>query len=269
MVALAGKLDGCLSSREVRFLALCAATLPAALGEVLEIGSYKGKSTTILAKSAALNEGGRIVAVDPLTLPATTDPSLQPGESLPDVFEQTLRDNAVRELVEFHQLRSEQLAANWTRPLRLLWIDGDHTYNGTKRDFENFSRHLRRGAVVAFHDVLHLAEGPIRLFCEQILLNPLFGPCGVCGSIGWAQYVGSGPYAHLYSQHKIKLYRKLSRLIQFVALSRASQSASPFKYRILRPLVPHGDVEPRTWYWEICRNLPAHESYFELAAGVR
>lgn len=269
MVALADNLGGCLSPREVRFLALCAATLPAGLGEVLEIGSFKGKSTTILAKSVALNEGGRIVAVDPLTLPASTDPLLAPGESLPDIFEKTLQDNAVRDLVEFHQVRSEKLAEAWTRPLRFLWIDGDHTYSGTQRDFENFSNHLRRGAVVAFHDVLHLAEGPIRLFCEQVLLNPLFGPCGVCGSIGWAQYIGSGPSTNLYSKQKITLYRKLSRLIQFVALSRTPKATSPFKYRFLRPLVPHGEVEPRNWYWEISRNLPPSESNFELAAGVQ
>lgn len=268
MAKLSQQLGGCLSVREVRFLALAAATLPPSLGDILEIGSFKGKSTTILAKSAALSGGGRIAAVDPLTLPASTDPSLNEGESLPEVFRQTLTDNDVDNLVEFHQTRSEQLANTWSRPLRLLWIDGDHTYQGAKADFENFSTHLGRGSVVAFHDVLHPAEGPIRVFCEQVLLSSDFGPCGVCGSIGWAQFLGSGPQSDIYAAEKTALFRKLSRLIQFVALNRTPKSTNPLRYRILRPLVPHGDVNARDWYRKISKHLPSLEGNFAIAAGL-
>ncbi len=193
MASLSKSLGGCLSVREARFLALAAATIPPALGEVLEIGSFKGKSTTVLARSVSLVGGDRVFAVDPLTLPAATDPSIESGESLPDIFWDTLETNGVRDMVEFHQLRSEDLAPDWNRPLRLLWIDGDHTYKGTKTDFDNFAHHLRPGSVVAFHDVLHPAEGPIRVFCEQVLLSSAFGPCGLSGSIGWAQYMGTRP----------------------------------------------------------------------------
>lgn len=256
MAALSQTLGGCLSVREVRFLALAAATLPPSLGEVLEIGSFKGKSTTVLAKSVVLAGGDRVVAVDPLTLPATTDPSIESGESLPDMFWDTLDSNGVRHMVEFHQLRSEELAPNWDRPLRFLWIDGDHTYKGAKTDFDNFAHHLRPGSVVALHDVLHPAEGPIRIFCEQILLSSAFGPCGLCGSIGWAQYVGPGSQSNSHAERKITLFRKLSRLIQFVALGRTPKTTNPLRYKILRPLVPHGDMTPSKWKKEIGQNLP-------------
>ena len=198
MAALSQNLGGCLSVREARFLALAAATLPPSLGEVLEIGSFKGKSTTLLAKAVGLAGGDHVVAVDPLTLPATTDPSIELDESLPEIFWDTLDINGVRDVVEFHQLRSEELALTWDRPLRFLWIDGDHTYKGTKTDFDNFAQHLRPGSVVALHDVLHPAEGPARVFCEQILLSSAFGPRGLCGSIGWAQFVGAGQQSEPY-----------------------------------------------------------------------
>ena len=260
MSSLAVRLSGCLSVREVRFLALAAATLPPSLGDVLEIGSFKGKSTTVLAKSAALVGGDRVVAVDPLTLPASTDPSIEAGESLADLFWETLERNGVRNMVEFHQLRSEELAPDWNRPLRFLWIDGDHTYQGARTDFDNFAHHLRPGSLVAFHDVLHPAEGPIRTFCEQVLLSSAFGPCGICGSIGWAQFVGAGPQSDAHAERKIALFRKLSRLIQFVALGRTPNSTSPLRYRILRPLVPHGDVNPNSWIKEIGTNLPVERN---------
>ena len=267
MAALSQSLSGCLSVREVRFLALAAATIPPSLGDLLEIGSFKGKSTTVLAKSVALAGGDRVVAVDPLTLPASTDPSINAGESLPDIFWETLEANDVRDMVEFHQLRSEELATNWNRPLRFLWIDGDHTYTGAKTDFDNFAQHLRPGSVVAFHDVLHPAEGPIRTFCEQVLLSSAFGPCGLCGSIGWAQFVGAGPRSDSYSNRKITLFRKLSRLIQFVALGRTPKTTNPMRYKILRPLVPHGNMKTSTWENEIGKNLPV-EGDKEVATGA-
>jgi predicted O-methyltransferase YrrM len=44
--------------------------------------------------------------------------------------------------------------------LDLLFIDGDHTYRGVKRDFEMYAPLVGRGGVVAFHDIVeHAAEG--------------------------------------------------------------------------------------------------------------
>jgi predicted O-methyltransferase YrrM len=35
-----------------------------------------------------------------------------------------------------------------------LFIDGDHTYEGVKRDFEIYSPLVRKGGIVAFHDIV-------------------------------------------------------------------------------------------------------------------
>lgn len=257
MAALASSLSGPLSIREVRFLALAGATLPPELGEVLEIGSFKGKSTTILAKSVQLIGGKRIVAVDPLTLPAPTDPAAAAG-SLPKAFENTLVTHDVLNIVEFHQMRSEQLAETWDRPVRLLWVDGDHTYEGASADLENFIDHLQPGSVVAMHDVLHPFEGPVRAFCERVLSSPLFGACGVCGSIGWAQYIGSTNSAR-YSAKKRTLHRRLMRLVPLLASGRRS-GVRRWPYKVLRSRVPRGEIDPVAWPAEIRRNLPARLS---------
>ena len=47
---------GAMTDREVDFLALLAAC-PMASGEILEIGSYRGRSAIILARAAALSGG--------------------------------------------------------------------------------------------------------------------------------------------------------------------------------------------------------------------
>jgi predicted O-methyltransferase YrrM len=60
--------EGYLAPNEMRFLALIAAC-PTAEGEILEIGSFKGKSTIILAKAAAFASDAVVNAVDPMTAP--------------------------------------------------------------------------------------------------------------------------------------------------------------------------------------------------------
>jgi len=38
--------------------------------------------------------------------------------------------------------------------LNFLFIDGDHTYEGVKRDFEMYSKLVRPGSMIAFHDIV-------------------------------------------------------------------------------------------------------------------
>lgn len=239
---------GHLSEREAKFLALLAAC-PTTQGEVLEIGSFKGKSTIILAKSAALAGRPRVVAVDPLTSPAITDADLEASGW--EDFRPNLKAAGVDQFVEFHQTYSSELAKVWDRPIRLLWIDGDHTYAGVKSDFDLFSPFLADGAIIAMHDVLHEFEGCIRVFLEDILLSPHFGPVGFCGSIGWSQYFADASVSNKYKQQKMKLYQRLSRLIPYVAFNNKLKDWAKRKYKFLRWRVPHSEVNPADWLSEV------------------
>lgn len=48
-------------------------------------------------------------------------------------------------------------------PLDYLFIDGDHSYAGVKQDFELFGPLVRKGGLIAFHDI---AEHPPETGCE-------------------------------------------------------------------------------------------------------
>ena len=67
-VSISKQLDGHLTEREVEFLAV----LPflKTSGQILEIGTYKGKSTIVLANSAKAIGHKIIYSCDPLTLPS-------------------------------------------------------------------------------------------------------------------------------------------------------------------------------------------------------
>jgi predicted O-methyltransferase YrrM len=47
--------------------------------------------------------------------------------------------------------------------LDYLFIDGDHTYEGVKRDFELYGPLVRKGGIIALHDI---ADHPTPLGCE-------------------------------------------------------------------------------------------------------
>jgi predicted O-methyltransferase YrrM len=40
------------------------------------------------------------------------------------------------------------------KSLDFLFIDGDHSYAGVKKDFEDFASLVRPGGIVAFHDII-------------------------------------------------------------------------------------------------------------------
>lgn len=43
------------------------------------------------------------------------------------------------------------------RKLDFLFIDGDHHYEGVKADYEMYSRYVRKGGIIAFHDIMRPA----------------------------------------------------------------------------------------------------------------
>ena len=247
LLAEAETIEGFLTANEMRFLALLAAC-PTADGEVLEIGSFKGRSTVILSKAAALADGKtKIHAVDPMTAPSETDPDLRGDATSFTDFQKNIKSHGVADDIEFHQTFSYELAKTWTQPIRFLWIDGDHTYKGTKLDFDGFAAHLSDGAIVAIHDVLHEFEGGIRVFMEDILLSPNFGACGFCGSIGWAQFQQDEAAGASFREEKLKLYRRLSRLIPHIVFKKELAGLEKKIYKLKRSRVPRSAVNPAEW----------------------
>lgn len=246
MIEVAESIEGFLSPKEMQFLALAGAC-PRANGTVLEIGSFKGRSTFILASAARMAGEEKVSAVDPLIAPSETDPDLGGAESSEADFRSNLEKHGVAEMVDFHMEFSYRLAERWDSPIRFLWIDGDHTYKGTKADLDGFLPNLSDGAIVAIHDVLHEFEGGVRVFAEDILLSENFGASGFVGSIAWAQFRKNPDAARPFRDKNLKLYRKVIRLVPYVAFGRRLSGIEKKKYKLLRSLVPHGPQDPVKW----------------------
>jgi predicted O-methyltransferase YrrM len=242
--------SGFLGDNEARFLGILAACAPAE-GTIVEIGSYKGKSTVLLASVAAHYGMGPVVAIDPHTSPSITDPKLAPGGSSFEEFAGALRSAKLEEQVEVHRAFSREAAKGWNRSIRLLWIDGDHTYQGAKEDFELFSPHLANGAIVAMHDALHAYEGPIRVFVEQILRSDRFGPAGFVQSVAWGQFRPDD--GAKFQEQRQRLERRAERLVLFLKDSRPLRGLTKLRYKLARSRVPRGPISAAEWCTLVAR----------------
>ena len=57
------------------------------------------------------------------------------------------------------------------RPIDFLFVDGDHSYSGVSQDFAMYSPLVRKGGIVAFHDILYhdgYADVQVEEFWNQI-----------------------------------------------------------------------------------------------------
>lgn len=228
----AHQIDGWLTDREIRFLALLAAW-PTAEGRILEFGPYQGKSTVVLAKAAQFGDGAPLVTVD-----------IRNWGSL----EENLARNGVSSHVEVHFTPSRQFALTWNHPVRLFWHDGDNHYDTVRDDVANIMPHLVDGAIVAFHDVLNESGDRVRVFMDSILSSPHFGDCGMCGSIGWAQYRVVLEATAAFAAKKQALRKGLARVSPYQGVGLGSPRGwRRVHYKLLRTLVRHGEVQPKAW----------------------
>lgn len=146
-------------------LALYAAAVEAGrLGlPMLEIGTYCGRSTILLADAA------RAAGVTALTVdhhrgseeqqpgwdyhdPETVDPELGVMDTLP-AFRRTLRRAGLEDHVVALVGRSPQIAALWNTPLGLVFVDGGHTDEHAGADYDGWVPHLAPGGLLLIHDV--------------------------------------------------------------------------------------------------------------------
>jgi hypothetical protein len=249
--AKASHIPGYIGDREFRALAMLFVGAPGD-GVAVEIGSFKGKSTVGMAALAAHYGLGPIISIDPHDAPCSTDPDLNGQPSSFDDFCAGIRNAGLEKYVEAHRALSRDIAVNWNRPIRFLWIDGDHTYAGAKLDFDLFLPHVVEGGIVALHDTLHEFEGPIRVFVEEMLNSDRFGAAGLLHTIGWAQYRPRD--GAKYRRERMRLARHAGKLIPLVADGRRLDRLSKMRWKLRCARVPHPVLSPIEWERSLAAN---------------
>jgi len=157
------RVEGWLEAQEGRLLYHLAAEADPA-GRIVEIGSWHGRSTIWLAAGAQAGRGAHVVAIDP----HVGTHLRTAGETTERVLRMNLERAGVADQARILVRTSEQAAAEWSGPVSLLWIDGDHEYESARRDYLLWEPHLMPDAVVALHDTF-VWPGPERVVRELLI----------------------------------------------------------------------------------------------------
>ncbi len=229
---------GHLQENEARFLGALAACVPAS-GRIVEIGSFKGRSTVMLAKVAKHFGFQPIVAIDPHTHVLTHATDSPSASSTYDEFLHSIRSSGAESHVEVHRALSKDVSQTWDQPIRLLWIDGDHSYAGVQTDFHGFARFVQQNGVIAMHDALNNFSGPIRVFVEQILRSGTYGPVGFIHSIAWGQV---RPESSEFAAAQKQLERRARRLIPLVRDKEELRGLRKIRFKLTRSRVPRAPI---------------------------
>ena len=143
---------------EAALLAKTALNLPDS-ASIVEVGSFLGCSTILLAGARAVGGSGRVHSVDTflnsgdeLSKPVYDAIAASCDTSVLDGFIRNLIRAGVRDLVEIHVGESSGVATRWNTPIDLLVLDGDQSCDGVQGAFHSWSPWLKPGGFVALHN---------------------------------------------------------------------------------------------------------------------
>ena len=126
-------------------------------GDTVELGSWVGLTTCYLAAATKVRGGGRVYAVD--TFEGTKEGGGRYGAvekyggSTFPAFREQIDKAGVADVVEPLVGMTQDVAERYPgRPIRVLLIDADHSYEGVQRDFRRWSPLVAPGGLIIFHD---------------------------------------------------------------------------------------------------------------------
>jgi predicted O-methyltransferase YrrM len=157
----------------------------ATTGPVVEIGRFKGGSTLIFA--SAMRDGVELWSYD---AHVALRPDM-PGEQLDAELRAALERYGLAHKV--HMLVADSRTADPPhRPLEVLFIDGDHSYEGAKADYERWSAFVRPGGHLLLHDAVDSGGyGNVYPGVAQVVAE-------IAGD--WERQPGAGSIAHFLRQ---------------------------------------------------------------------
>lgn len=143
---------------------------------VLEIGTHYGNTTANIARVVKPLRG-LFVTVDvvaPLqSLPKMQEGDVRPQEEIGKNVPEDLKDSVVQVMIDPRKPNSLSAALDFFdgRKWDVVFIDGDHSYEGVKNDYISIMKRVAPDGMILFHDVWWDVEpppvdGPLRLMEE-------------------------------------------------------------------------------------------------------
>ena len=152
-LAAAADVEGWMSDDQARRLWDRARAVPHG-GQVVEIGSYRGRSAIVLGRAAA--GSATVVAIDPHAGndrgPQEIHGSEDEGEADNQAFRANLERAGVSEAVRHVRRPSQEALDAVDGEVDLLYVDGAHRYAPASADIRRWGQRVRPGGSMLVHD---------------------------------------------------------------------------------------------------------------------
>lgn len=138
-------------------------------GAIVEIGSWKGRSTICLAAGArAGGSGAKVYAVDPHSGSPEHHAALGEVATF-DEFKANIERAGVADGVVPLVMQSTEAAEAFDEPVELVFIDGDHSYEAARADIDAWLPKVVEGGAIAVHDAFVYQGGPREAIRRDLL----------------------------------------------------------------------------------------------------
>lgn len=139
-------------------------------GDVVEIGSWQGRSSTFLARAVKESNNGKFYAIDHFEGNKGKENSYEVNgkiDTLKENFNSNMINFGLQEVVNLlDMINTEAVKKVNNKTIRFLFIDGDHTKDGVEKDIELFFPMLKKGSIVVFDDYFDGFPGLIEAIDE-------------------------------------------------------------------------------------------------------
>jgi predicted O-methyltransferase YrrM len=177
------EIEGWLTDEQAQVLSSRAQALTAP-DQIVEIGSYRGRSAVVLATAA--HEGVRVVAIDPHAGndrgPQQIHGSADEGRRDHDAFMSNLARAGVRDRVRHVRLPSQQALAEVEGSAGVVYVDGAHRYRPARADIECWGARVRAHGTLLIHDAFS-SVGVTLAITRVLLPGGEFAYIGRTGSL--------------------------------------------------------------------------------------
>lgn len=159
-------IEGWLTKSEAEFLYKEASRLSNG-SVIVEIGSWKGRSTICLGLGVRNCKGTKIYAIDPHTGASEQKRRLGKVDTYKEFISNTKKTGVSKFIIPV-RTTSEEAAKKLKGEVDFVFVDGAHEYAFVKKDWELWFPRLKTGKLIAFHDCWHMPG--VHLQTAKILL---------------------------------------------------------------------------------------------------
>lgn len=187
-LAQVAEVDGWMSDDQAERLWAAASRVPSG-GRIVEIGSFRGRSTIILATAAA--EGAEVVAIDPHAGndrgPQEIEGYVDEAEVDHETFLANLAAAGVGDRVRHVRAFSDAAHGDVEGDIDVLYIDGAHRFGPARADVRDWGARVVPGGTMLIHDA--------------------FSSIGVTGAIA-AELLASGDWTYVGRSRSLVEYAR-------------------------------------------------------------